>query len=171
LARRQDQAASKLIVLRQGGGGEPAAVVAEAVGLELVDLLGSGVVCIGTGDQGHLFPFAEREVKPPRAIGIASGSLAAALLDGMGYALGPFRFGMIKPTIAIDAQRPVRGRSKRESRASAQSVSMGREVVIRAAVALGFPMKIPIFKVDSNREPHQTIVRQLRLGSGRVERT
>ena len=72
----------------------------------------------GRNDERDLFAFCQRQFKPAGAVGVATASLAAGLLDGMRDVFAPFRLRMILAAIGDDAQLPVGCRREGKSKLS-----------------------------------------------------
>ena len=75
---------------------------------------------------------------------------------------------MIDARIALDAQVPISRGGKGEAGAVGERASVGVEVVIRAAVPMGFPMEIAVLDIHPHRQADITVIGQ-RFVRGKID--
>ena len=96
----------------------------------------------------------QRQFKPARTIGVTTANLSARLLDRMRDVFAPFRLRMIFTAIREHAQLAVRRGCECKTYFLSERVRIGRKMIIRAAVAFGFRMKISVLNVEAHRQTH-----------------
>ena len=120
-------------------------------------------VCFRRGNQHDVRAFRQRQFKPAGTVSVAAAGLSAALLDRVGNVFAPLRLRMVFASVRKHMQLTIRRRRKGETNAfwiSDHSCVFGK-MIIRTAIAFGFPMKIPVFDVKSHGQPHIGIGGQL----------
>ena len=76
----------------------------------------------------------------------------------------PLRFGMINPRVAEYAQAAVWRGHEDKSDLRRERAGVAGKMMLGAAVAPRFPVKIPVFDIHAHREAHVGIGRQLFAG-------
>src|ERR1041385_2956386 len=75
--------------------------------------------------------------------------------------LAPFGIRVISPFVGEDPQPAIWDGLELKTRLGMERTAMFAEMVLRPGISLGFPMKIPILKVDPDGEPDFSFVAEI----------